>query len=685
MLGPLELAGPHGPVDIRPGLPRALLSTLVVRLGHVVPVDVLVDQLWADRAPLNPANALQVQVSYVRRQLRPLGTAVRIERDGAGYRLSADPATVDARRFEAVVDRTATALTGPLTTTAGRHTLADLDEALSWWRGDAFADARDVALVEPDHHRLEQLRLVAHEQRGCLLDLLGRHAEAAAWLEPLTAEHPLREGLWAALIRALYRAGRQGDALRAYSAARTILGEQLGVEPGPELRELERAVLAHDARLLAPGTTNDGAPQPSRTDDRPTAVVTEVADVPGPTAVASRPSMGRLPASKTSLIGRNWELQQVQDLVAAHRLVTLVGPGGVGKTRLAFEAARHIAVPTSVIELSGVEDPSIVPALVATALSIPSDTATDPLDAIADHLADREWMLLLDTCEHVIDVVATLASRLLDAGPDVRILATSRQPIDIAGEVTWPVPLLQLPDAGRTRATEVGAAAAVRLFVERARASNPTFELDDDNAGAIADICTALDGLPLAIELAAARTGVLSPQAVRDRLQDRFALLTGHRRDVATRQRSLLATVEWSYDQLDPAAREMFRALGVFASSFDLAGAAAPPDRPPSRTGTQRRQRRHRAGRSEHAHARDDDHGDTDVEREVAVAGAVAEVVRREREEDAAHDCGRRRNTRSARSAGTAARATSGNVSSQKRLSVSGTSSVTSTIAFLIE
>jgi DNA-binding SARP family transcriptional activator len=225
VLGPLEVRGPAGTLDIRHGLPRALMSMFLVRLGEVVETDVLVDELWPDRLPANPSNALQVQVSYVRRQLRPLDELVRLERHGFGYRLVARPDCVDAIRFGRMVERVATMLGRPSTTAEVAEALSAIDRALGWWRGPAYVDAAHLRSVESEQHRLDLVRLVALEQRGVLLDRLGRHAEAAAWLEPLAEVHPLREGLWEALIGALYRDGRQAEALRANAAARARLND----------------------------------------------------------------------------------------------------------------------------------------------------------------------------------------------------------------------------------------------------------------------------------------------------------------------------------------------------------------------------------------------------------------------------------------------------------------------------
>lgn len=576
VLGELEVTGPAGLIEIRAGLPRTLFTMLVARAGRVIPADSLTEELWVERAPANPSNALQVQISYLRRQLRPVDDSIAIVREGSGYRVDIDVDAIDAVRFEACVQAFATPIDEALTRRAALDAVAALDEALAWWRGPAYADAAHVALIEAEHHRLEQRRIAAEQRRGVLLDRLGDHDGAIARLEPLAMANPFREDVWASLIEALYRGGRQVDALRAYGTVRSQLVEELGIEPGPELRQLERAVLAHDSGLmLAPlADPFDVAPRATHEPRRAAAP-----KPPPEPRILDRPSgSGRLPSPITGLIGRAWEVDEVRSSLDRHRLLTLTGPGGVGKTRLAFEAARSLTWPITVVELGGIVDPASVAGLLANSVPVPTDPGTDPLDVIADRIGDDDWLMLFDTCEHLVDIVAEIALRLLGRCPSLRILATSRQPLHLSGEVVWPVPLLELPDPGSVRATEVGASAAVRLFVERARAVHPSFNLDDTNAASIAAICTTLDGLPLAIELAASRVGLLSPSSLHERLRDRFTLLTGGPRDAAARQRSLQATVEWSVDQLEPPERQFLDNLGVFAGSFGLDAAAAVTD-----------------------------------------------------------------------------------------------------------
>jgi predicted ATPase/DNA-binding SARP family transcriptional activator len=570
VLGPLQVVGPDGELEVRRGLPAVLLTALVVRAGEVVPADVLIEELYRDRPLRNAANALQVQVSYLRRQLRPAGDRVAIERHGEGYRLVLDGVGVDAWRFDQVVGDLRRARPEVATRPAAEGWLAVLEEVLASWRGDAFQDAADVAHAQPERARLDELRVVAGEQRAELLTALGRHAESAAVLQALVAEHPLRESLWGALILALHRAGRQAEALRAYGEARRRLVEELGIEPGRDLRALERAVLDQDPELawtpcLADDDPGAGAPPPP--------VAAPVAPAAADPAVA--PRRRGIPASVSPLIGRAWEVGAVTALLDDHRLVTLVGPGGVGKTRIAFEAAGARPAPTVVVDLAAVSDAATVPSVLAAAVPVATTPDDDPLVAVADRIGDDPWLIVLDTCEHVLDRAATAAEGLLHRCPRLRILATSRQALDVVGEHTWPVPTLELPTPDAATANEVGATAAARLFVDRAQATHPHFVLDDGNAPAVAAICRALDGLPLAIELAAARVGLLTPASILDRLEDRFGLLTRSRPDAGSRQRSLLETVRWSHELLTPEEQRFFAALGVFAGSFDLAAAEA--------------------------------------------------------------------------------------------------------------
>jgi predicted ATPase len=378
-------------------------------------------------------------------------------------------------------------------------------------------------------------------------------------LRRLIAEHPLRERLRGQLVLALYRSGRQADALRELDVARAQLVEELGVDPGPDLQRLHRAVLEQQPGL------EWTAPPPS-----------EVRSIPSVIGVAglARSSSARLPAPTTKLIGRDHELQRIQEALVDNRMVTLSGPGGVGKSRLALAVAHEQAErgPVWLVELADVGDGRVVPFEIARAVGVV--TEADPFEALTVRVGQQPGLLVLDTCEHLIDACAAAAHRLLRSCPALAVLATSRQPLTVAGEVAWPVPPLGVPAPDASLA-EAGETEAVRLFCDRARAVRPAFDLDRSNAADVAAICRILDGLPLAIELAAARAKVLSVDQIAAHLDERFRLLTGGGRTTVPRQQTLLGAIGWSYDLLTAAEQSLFDTLGVFAGEFDLEAVAA--------------------------------------------------------------------------------------------------------------
>ena len=359
---------------------------------------------------------------------------------------------------------------------------------------------------------------------------LGFHHRAIVELEALVASHPLREGLRGLLMLALYRAGRQADALRIFQDGRQILGEDLGLEPGPELRRLESAILTHDPALARP-------------------------EVAAPVPRATAPTFAGIPDSLTPLVGRDAEVRDLRALFVDHRLITLVGPGGVGKTRLALEVGRAEAEGLSfggqLVELAPVGDPAGVPAAIASALDL-----QDP-NRLAELIGEQDRLIVLDNCEHVVTAAAEVAEHLLRRCPGLRILATSREGLRVGGETIWPVPPLAADDA-------------IRLFVTRARSAGAAIELADDHDGVIADICAQLDGLPLAIELAAARTRAFPIAQIAARLNDRFRLLTGGSRTALPRQQTLRAVVDWSYELLFEDEQRIFERLSVFPGGCDL-------------------------------------------------------------------------------------------------------------------
>ncbi len=564
--------GPDVFVQIREGLPRRLLAALALRAGDVLSTDTLIDLLWDQRLPRHPDNALQMQMSYLRRTLAP-ASGVRIDSLRGGYVLVVDPDAVDTNRFEGLIDQAA-ALVGD--DPAGA--IAGLTAALGLWRGPPVQELAGHPFAAADVARLEELRLVAVERRNDLALQLGRHVDLIGELTELVTEYPLRERFTEQLVLALYRAGRQAEALAAYRRARAYLVDELGIEPGPALRDLEGRVLAQDPSLARPRETEETfrAPPSESSDGRPT---DEAGGEPHPRAAASW-----LPQPLTRLIGREEERRRVLDLVRDHRAVTLTGPGGAGKTRLALAVAEDLAGTTPVwyVDLGGATTSSAA-ATVATTLGVTLAPGADPRRAVSEALAGRTGVLLLDTCEHVVAEMAALAATVLRRAGGVRVLATSRRPLNLTGEIAWPVPPLpQAPPEAATGAS-VEEFAAAELFIERARAVRPDFVLDEGTAADIVVICQSLDGLPLAIELAAARADVLSTSAIRARLGRLFDVLVRGGVDTSARQQTMRAAIDWSHDLLDSAQQRYFARLGIFPATFDLdaAAAVAPGDADP--------------------------------------------------------------------------------------------------------
>ncbi|HEX2781944.1 MAG TPA: BTAD domain-containing putative transcriptional regulator, partial [Ilumatobacteraceae bacterium] len=406
----------------------------------------------------------------------------------------------------------------------------------SLWRGNALAEFvyEDFALAEVS--RLSELRLAAVEERLDIELQLGRHRGVIGELEALVSAHALRERPRGLLMIALYRAGRQADALRTFQEGRHVLGEELGLDPGPELRRLEAAILAQDPSLDAP-TTAAGRGTAPWTEHRST-----------------------IPGSLTPLVGRDEEFRDLTRLFKETRFITLVGPGGVGKTRLALEVARDqsefLTYGACLVELAHVGDPAGVRAAIASALDLP-----DP-SRLTEMIGKRDLLIVLDNCEHVIDTAAEVAEDLLRRCPELRLLATSREGLRVGGETIWAVPPLATDDA-------------VQLFVARAQAAGAPLALSADLHAAVSEICVRLDGLPLAIELAAARTRAFPIHQISSRLNDRFRLLTGGSRTALPRQQTLRAVVDWSYELLFDDEQRVFERLSVFPGGCDLATAEA--------------------------------------------------------------------------------------------------------------
>ena len=502
VLGPLEVLGEDGPLPLGGAKQRALLALLLLNANRVVARERLIDELWPDDPPETAVTTVQVYVSRLRKLL-PEGTLLT---RAPGYLLRVDPDTVDLGEFEALLAEAR----GAEPVRASEF----LRDALALWRGRALAEFGEP-FAQVEGSRLEDLRLSALEERIDADLALGREFDLIGELEALIAGQPHRERLRGQLMLALYRAGRQADALAAYRDARTALDE-LGIEPSEGLRRLEQQILTQDATLARKERTSN------------------------------------LPVLPTPLVGRTRELAAVVDLVRAHRLVTLTGAGGSGKTRLGLQASwgllEDFADGVWFVSLASLRDPELVEAMIAETLGARGE--------LKDFLRGKHLLLVLDNLEQLLPEASAAV-----AGLEAKVLATSRERLNVSAEHEYVVPTLPLDDA-------------VELFTQRARQLKPGFEPDEH----VTELARRVDGLPLALELAAARVKLLSPRQIVERLGESLDLLSGGGRDLPERQRTLRATLEWSYGLLSDDERWVFARLGIFAGSFDVAMAEAIAD-----------------------------------------------------------------------------------------------------------
>ncbi|MFC4010324.1 BTAD domain-containing putative transcriptional regulator [Nonomuraea purpurea] len=545
VLGPLAVWTADGRlVHVPEAKVRTVLAILLAQEGRLVSADRLIDALWGERLPAKPTAVLQTKVSQLRRALQEAEPGGRdlVVSAPAGFALRAEPEAVDVGRFSALVARAYES--GDSASVA-----ALLADALALWRGPAFEDFADQEFARAAAVRLEEERLVAVEHLTEARLHLGEHRLLAAELADLVARHPLRERLRAAHIRALYGAGRQAEALAGYRELRERLDQELGVEPGPELAALHQAILRQDPALE--------------------------------TAPVRRPRTN-LPAVRTELIGREQAVAHARSLLDQSRLITLTGPGGVGKTRLALETAARLLhdgepggvwlVELGLLERSAREQEVAEAIACAVGLRDDVEASGTQVERLVATLRAQRALVVLDNCEHVVEPVAALADRLLKAVPGLLILATSREPLDLSGEVVLPVPPLDVPETDEAPAA-LASSGAVRLFVARAAAAAPAFALEPGNAEAVRAVCRRLDGIPLALELAAAKVRTMGVHEVARRLDDRFRLLVGQRRDAPARQQTLRAVIDWSWSLLTEPERVLLRRLAVHPGGCALESA----------------------------------------------------------------------------------------------------------------
>ncbi|MGW5041858.1 AfsR/SARP family transcriptional regulator [Streptomyces parvulus] len=572
ILGTTQVLRPDGTaVPLGGARLRALLTVLALRAGRAVPAGLLVEEVWGGDPPADATGALQALVGRLR---RAIGAQAVASADG-GYRLTAAPDDVDLHRFDRLVGEGARALADGDPAKAA----VPLDDALALWRGPALADLPDRTA---EAARWETRHLDALRARHTAALDLGEAERSLPELTALCDARPLDEPLQALRLRALRDTGRTAEALAAYASVRHLLADRLGTDPGPGLRALHGELLAPGEPVVPPAPSGsrpapaEGAAPPASPGSRP-------APAEAPRAPAPR-RRGNLRARLTSFVGRDADIESLRADLATARLVTLLGPGGAGKTRLSQEAAEGAgdSAPDGVwlAELAPVDDPDAVPEAVLTALgaretvlygagaeemrAAGAERPATAVERLVEHCGRRRMLIVLDNCEHVVDAAARLTEELLARCPHLTVLATSREPLGVPGESLRPVEPLPEP-------------AALRLLADRGAAARPGFrpDADEDTAAACAEICRRLDGLPLAIELAAARLRMLTPRQIADRLDDRFRLLSSGSRTVLPRQQTLRAVVDWSWDLLDAAEREVLGRLSVFAGGCDLTAAEA--------------------------------------------------------------------------------------------------------------
>ena len=547
ILGSLEVVVGHEPVSLGGPRQQAVLVALLLNTNEVMSTDRLIETVWGDEAPVDAANTLHGYVFHLRRALEPGrvrgAPAETLVSEPGGYRLRVDPAHIDAARFERLADQ------GRRTLEAGDPARAAgmLGEALALWRGEPLVGFEDLAFVSVEMARLQERRIQAVEDRIEALLAAGEHRRVVEEMEPLAHRFPWRERLSELHMTALYRSGRQTDALAEYQRIRMTMVDELGLEPGPGLRALESRILDQDPTLDGPVVGHE----------------------PG------RPA-GNLPHSVTSFVGRDDDVERLIAAVSKDRLVTILGPGGVGKTRLAVEGAHRLRDRFGevwFVDLAAVEDPSQVIPRSATVLDVAEEAGRPTGDGLTERLSGRSSLVILDNCEHVVAAAADMCSMLLGGCGDLTLIVTTREALNVDGERILALgPMALPPPDWAGTAEDARDWPAVELFTDRARAGRAGADIETEIAS-IVEICRALEGMPLALELAAARLRSMSVTDLTERIDHGFRLLTGGPRTAVSRQRTLEATIEWSYDLLDDDERIVFSRLSVFVGGFTLAAA----------------------------------------------------------------------------------------------------------------
>jgi predicted ATPase/DNA-binding SARP family transcriptional activator len=555
VLGPLEAWRRGRSLELGGPKVRSLLAVLALEANQVVSDSQLVEILWGHEPAVGATGVLRVHIHRLRRTIEQDGDHADrklLVRQLSGYSLVLNTEQVDLGRFRLLIkEARRTASQGD-----DAQALHLFDAALALWRGPVLADFGDAPFAVAQRTRFDKLRLEAFEDRFDVCLRLGLHHENISAIEALAEEQPLRERLQAQLLLGLYRCGRQAEGSDAYQRTRRRLADELGMEPGPELEATFRDILRQEVAFPGSGDATDRHPHAPETPKRRT----------------------NLPAELSSFIGRESQIVEVSDLLASNRHVTLVGPGGIGKTRLALKVAGRLLDRyrdgVCLVDLATVIEAETLAQQILTWLGLREQPGLTPLASLIAILEQRELLLVLDNCDHLVDATSELVQTVLRNCGQVSILATSRERLNCDGEQAWSVPSLGTPDLEQNLAVDrLLEYEAVQLFVERARKARPSFRLTADNARAVVGLCSRLDGIPLAIELAAARSSGLSPAQLQEHLGNRFRLITGSRRALVSRHRTMQETMDWSHRLLTVEEQLLFRRLSVFAGSFDLTAA----------------------------------------------------------------------------------------------------------------